>query len=833
MNHFTLSRLSVHLLLLLTLLAPTAPALGQCSPLHLGVPNVTVELLTGDPGSTDRREHAILSTGLVQALGLTGRIDPAEDVNPQVRVTVTAVTGAPQADPRTTANFTAAGTFTDSALILRVYPQKDPGDEDSGEWKLIGEINDQNTNPNPTPIGVGDLTVTAFPLAPSRTTIVDGANTFVFDNFCEPAGNDPATASFVETADVGAVDKQVVVLTPHGGDIEGDTSDMAGRLVQRLANLNVDADSWDAAGEWPDDTSERWHITATAVDPSSFPGLAQVFAEPDYQTGVPYRYSVAYHGMRLDSPAVLLGGQANLEEKCWVTRRMQDALDAEEPGSAGDVAFYLADVDDHEISLPDRQGRRVEGERSVSGVRGLSDDNVVNRLSPNDGDPEFGAFQVEISNGLRDEQFLMDAVSDGLGLALAELIANPSVAAGACDALAARTEVEVEADELISFFPVSEQVRREQAWISRGLADLLGITDADVTGGSARPQIRVVVDAPRVPGTGIANAATFTVTQIQAGTTPSIAVHARSGTFDTIAGAHQLTVGFKTGTGVQDLERVLAYRVVPSRSELTMIEADDLDDVEELSIHGPAEPTGHTGRIREEARLVDDREVLVAFPFVGDDTGVFQPLDEILVGLEEVDDLHGSFWRYDADWTYGLTFDRWFVSRSSFGSRSLPILDHLLADENDDTDTPFRYVLAAEPFDTSDFEVIVGGQADRTEKCYLVHEMQASLTAAGLGGSVAFHVEDPGGDVPVPDASSHSVPAAVAALYAGLDPEDVQNRLSPNPARTAGQGAFLVAEGDALLASVPHRNALGNGLGTALGHLADGGVPGGFSCSSL
>ena len=93
-----------------------APSAAQCP---AGVSGVTVELLAAGSadGSKERREHAFVSATLAQALGIDGRIDPAEDVNPQIRAIVDLPVNT--GGPGLSANFTVAGTFDDPSWIRR------------------------------------------------------------------------------------------------------------------------------------------------------------------------------------------------------------------------------------------------------------------------------------------------------------------------------------------------------------------------------------------------------------------------------------------------------------------------------------------------------------------------------------------------------------------------------------------------------------------------------------------------------------------------------------------------------------------------------------------
>lgn len=816
MTHRNLLRVLSALCLLTTLLPGlAAPAAGQCPG---GVSGVTVELLSAGSadGSKERREHAFISETLAQALGIAGRIDPDEDVNPQIRAVVDLPVNT--GGPSLSANFTVAGTFTDTTdHVIRVYAWEDDDDEDSGQWKLVGE---HTQNP-----AVSQLELTLHAFATSVSTIDGVAQT----NFCEPAGNDPDDERFVESSSTAAADKQVAILVPHGGDIEGDTSDMGVTLRARLTAHGVTADWWYADGTWDDDVSERWHITAGAIDPASFPALEALFDEPDYQTGVPYRYAVAYHGFLLHAPGIVFGGQAHRDEKCYAVQRIQELLATQ--GRSGDVAFYLFDVDEQDLSIPNRQGLRIEAERDVRGLRGLDDDNVVNRLSPNDdGLAGRGAFQLEISNGLRDEAFLMDSVSEGIGDALAALIADPAVAVDACAALTTG-DAGIAADVFAATSPSTNSIhRREHARISKALADALGIAEADLDAeGRRSPQIRLVVTSPPLERSGWSSSAVFTVVAIDPDDTAAWAeVYPRYFAGDVNSGEHKLLTGLKGGTITAE-----AYRIAVSSSELETV---DDGDHEWLSVHAYPETTvSASAGLTESGKLVDERDFVMIVPQGGTIfEGILEQVPAVVARFDAATGGEASFWTVDGRWGGNTVeaFARWFVHPRHFDAASFPILDRLLDGEYSNWDVPFRYAASFHGMSGGQHEVVVGGQSDRTEKCFVVSEIAAELAAANIG-LVALYVEDPGGDVSVPNDQGAEVDPLRAFGLGGLDPDDVLARLSPNPTRTAGRGTFMIGESSGVRNDVTIRTEVAEGLADAMATLVTTGVPSGFTCSSL
>jgi len=96
----------------------------------------------------------------------------------------------------------------------------------------------------------------------------------------------------------------LIVLAPHGGDIEPFTDDQAEHVRDLLADIGVSC--WRCRGFRPDGGAvARWHITSTDISSASFPRLATV-------DGRGFRHAVSFHGFATDAdrPDVLVGGAA-------------------------------------------------------------------------------------------------------------------------------------------------------------------------------------------------------------------------------------------------------------------------------------------------------------------------------------------------------------------------------------------------------------------------------------------------------------------------------------------------------------------------------------------
>ncbi len=154
----------------------------------------------------------------------------------------------------------------------------------------------------------------------------------------------PMPPEFVEETILAS--QQLVVLAPHGGQIEPGTDTQAQVLVEALAEH--DPSLWVCSGEHEGGGSFRiWHIPSTEISVDSFPLLADV-ATHDYD------WAVSFHGMSaegecvaaeqsqlpaLDDPdalaLILVGGLADPEVLEAVRKAILDAFDPSEFESEG------------------------------------------------------------------------------------------------------------------------------------------------------------------------------------------------------------------------------------------------------------------------------------------------------------------------------------------------------------------------------------------------------------------------------------------------------------------------------------------------------------------
>lgn len=442
----------------------TAPVQAQCLPTGdatgVGIALIAQPFATAPgipaPDPNDeivRREHAYISTALAGQLGIAphdpnGTITLAadwRDPNPQIRVWIDQPatfqnfwrrsSGVNQfRNRRSSAVFTVVGVVQNNASRIWVYEQQNNTDRDSGEYKLFASDNATTTGGRVVEVDTftdgdadGDLdNVTAqvfTDVTSTRTITRNGQTTTDPDGYCEPDAN----GALVETG-VNRYDNDIVLLVPHGGDIEAGTSEQITPFlgVLEAAPFNQSVSWWDVQGTWGDNqTPKRWHITATDTHESSWPALETVLDQTQFDPAADrtFRYAVSFHGFTANTATaleVIVGGDAAQGDKCLVVQRIQDRL-ATAGFSRQEIAFVIHDAAGV-IDVPNKNGQNV-GRRDLAG---LSDDNIVNRWAAD------GGVQLEQSRAVRDSVDLRNAVARGAAQALGELIAG-TAPADPCD----------------------------------------------------------------------------------------------------------------------------------------------------------------------------------------------------------------------------------------------------------------------------------------------------------------------------------------------------------------------------------------------------------------
>lgn len=149
--------------------------------------------------------------------------------------------------------------------------------------------------------------------------------------------NDDAAreGEFVERLDDDGMPTGLIVIAPHGGDIEVHTDHQAERVASQLASRGVSL--WRCKGWHPKGALKHWHITSTDIHEASFPLLNAVISRG-------FRYAVAFHGFGDDTDDsieydILIGGRACDALKEEIKRALQAVI-------GSDFAVHITSPDD-------------------------------------------------------------------------------------------------------------------------------------------------------------------------------------------------------------------------------------------------------------------------------------------------------------------------------------------------------------------------------------------------------------------------------------------------------------------------------------------------------
>jgi phage replication-related protein YjqB (UPF0714/DUF867 family) len=168
----------------------------------------------------------------------------------------------------------------------------------------------------------------------------------------------------------------LIVIAPHGGDIERYTDLQAERVASRLAAKEVS--SWRCKG-WRQGGGalDRWHIRSTDINEASFPGLDSVIRRG-------FAYTVAFHGFKPkeDDPDIIIGGAASDSLKYEIKTAIEGAI------AGSGITLRIA-----------RPGEDFNGD---------SLQNIVNRLTAG------GANGIQIEQSLRARSSHGQAIADAV-----------------------------------------------------------------------------------------------------------------------------------------------------------------------------------------------------------------------------------------------------------------------------------------------------------------------------------------------------------------------------------------------------------------------------------
>ena len=355
-------------------------------------------------GAQERREHCEISEHLRAALGLTSVSLHGETVFGQVRVFRN---GRRHSAVYTVVAVDAAETTSD---VIRFYV--DSGSDVGGFNKLWGGP------PGTTAYGVCEV----WGLAPE---LVDDQEAGTSEPYLPAVVKDPSDPSrHFEERIWPTGNHRIALVVPHGQHIDNHTSDLIPPFVDALRECVQDTPTiWECRGAWGGgETHTRWHVTATEIDPRSFPGLTQIRnVTGQYMAGIDFRYAISLHGFAWTDDGVIIGGRATGAEKAVVRQHVKDALDA-----AGVAAAYA--IVNVGAGSPVKTGSPWTGftDQEILNHGGRDEDNIVNRLSPNDGTQVLrGGIQLELSTSIRENH--ASAVAQGLAMAMCDLLRGAGV----------------------------------------------------------------------------------------------------------------------------------------------------------------------------------------------------------------------------------------------------------------------------------------------------------------------------------------------------------------------------------------------------------------------
>lgn len=155
---------------------------------------------------------------------------------------------------------------------------------------------------------------------------------------------------FVEHLIDNGQNRKLLVIAPHGGEIEQYTDKQAEYVSSQFSSEH--ASLWLCKGfnRNRDSAFNSWHITSTEISEKSFPKLNTIF-------GRGFEFSIAFHGWTQNS--ICIGGSADYDLKHSLKETIQSAL--REEGS---------DIQVNDSDCPE-------------GFNGNSKDNIVNRIGVN------------------------------------------------------------------------------------------------------------------------------------------------------------------------------------------------------------------------------------------------------------------------------------------------------------------------------------------------------------------------------------------------------------------------------------------------------------------
>lgn len=126
---------------------------------------------------------------------------------------------------------------------------------------------------------------------------------------------------FIEQLRDNGQNQRLVVIAPHGGEIENKTDNQAEIVRSEISpdDVSDDVSLWICKGFDKEDKSanERWHITATQINEKSFPMLNTIYYRK-------FKYAIAFHGWLRDN--ICVGGSKDNKTVDKLKVEIKDAI---------------------------------------------------------------------------------------------------------------------------------------------------------------------------------------------------------------------------------------------------------------------------------------------------------------------------------------------------------------------------------------------------------------------------------------------------------------------------------------------------------------------------
>lgn len=162
---------------------------------------------------------------------------------------------------------------------------------------------------------------------------------------------------FIEQLTDDGQNQKLIVIAPHGGEIETKTDKQA-EIVRHEISFD-DVSLWICKGFDQQDNSafERWHVTSTQISEKSFLMLSKIYARK-------FRYAIAFHGWLRDN--ICVGGSKDNETVTKLKVEIKDAIQNVLRENNSDIQVNVSEC-------PECPGA----------FNGDNPDNIVNRLGTN------------------------------------------------------------------------------------------------------------------------------------------------------------------------------------------------------------------------------------------------------------------------------------------------------------------------------------------------------------------------------------------------------------------------------------------------------------------